>query len=160
MFMISSRLQQHKDNLRSFLDSLPKPFGWRFETREEAEEVTEGVWKLNEKGYKTCMEIAEREKAAGNKAFAANNRKAALEAYEKAIDALCDAARQALSLEEEKRVDRMIAICYSNRAATHMMPGVELDAQKALDDGQVAEKADPSYNKWFVGYPTVLSCDY
>ncbi|KAH6918910.1 hypothetical protein BKA70DRAFT_1367014 [Coprinopsis sp. MPI-PUGE-AT-0042] len=150
MFMLSIRLEQHQDNLRSFLDSLPEPFSWRFETREEANDVTEGVWKLNKKGYKAYMDIAEREKAAGNKAFAANKRKAALNAYEKAIDALSDASGQALSLEEEKKVKRMLAICYSNRAATHMMPGPGLNVQKALDDGQVAEKADPSYNKCYV----------
>ena len=158
--MIAIKLAQHADTLRPFLDSIPAPFRWRIETREQAQNVHDGVDDLNQKGIKNALELAERSKAEGNKAFARKDRQAALKAYEKALRFTNDVFAQKPVPEDEEKAKKLQAICYGNRAATYLLPGGGMDPKKALQDGQAAEKAAPNYGKAYVskaaGYCKVL----
>ncbi|EAU88152.1 hypothetical protein CC1G_03824 [Coprinopsis cinerea okayama7 len=154
LLIISSRLAQQAEGLRPFLDSLPKPFRWRLETREEAQAVADGVFDLNKKNYKAYMERAEKAKASGNKAFVSKDRDSALKAYTTAIEALEDAVGEAASDEEEKKAKQFLAVCFANRAATHLLPGALCDPEKALKDGKNSEKADPLYVKGYIRQAT------
>ena len=145
--LISIRLQQHLPTLKPFLDSLPAPFHWRLETREEAEGLSEGIHQLNVKGVFVSMELAEKSKLIGNTAFSRKERAAAIKAYTAAIEHLIDVLSMKPDLEEEAKAKNLLAICHSNRAATYLIPGAGQDANQALLDGQKAEKADPSYAK-------------
>lgn len=145
--LISIRLQQHLPTLKPFLDSLPSPFHWRLETREEAEGLSEGIYQLNEKGVLISMDLAEKAKVVGNAAFSRKERPAAIKAYTEAIDHLLDVLSMKPDLEEETKAKKLLAICHSNRAATYLISGAGQDAKQALLDGQKAEKADPAYAK-------------
>ncbi|KAF8892650.1 hypothetical protein BD779DRAFT_1670316 [Infundibulicybe gibba] len=152
--LVSIKFQQHLPTLRPFLDSLPAPFHWRLETREEANELHESVFQENERNAKLAFEQAERCKAAGNEAFSRKDRKAALDAYSEAIECLIDALSQKLDLEEERKAKRQLAICHGNRAAASLLEGSGMDAAKAIEDGKTAERFDPSYAKAYVRQAT------
>lgn len=147
---MSIKLTPHADALKPFLDSLPPPFHWRFETPQEAAGVNEGVDALNQQGVRDCMSLAEKEKLAGNKAYGRNDRAAALKAYGKALGYVVDVLAQKPKPEEEKKAIKLRAICYANRSATHSMPGAGMNHKKALEDGRAAEEIDPTYAKAFV----------
>lgn len=97
-------------------------------------------------GVFVSMELAEKSKLIGNTAFSRKERAAAIKAYTAAIEHLIDVLSMKPDLEEAK-AKKLLAICYSNRAATYLIPGAGQDANQALLDGQKAEKADPSYAK-------------
>ena len=99
------------------------------------------------KGVVVSMELAEKSKLIGNTAFSRKERAAAIKAYTAAIEHLIDVLSMKPDLEEEAKAKKLLAICYSNRAATYLIPGAGRDASQALLDGQKAEKADPSYAK-------------
>lgn len=101
----------------------------------------------NEQGVKDSMALAEKSKMSGNQAFSRKDRNAALKSYGEALGHVVDVLSQHPGPEEEKKANRLRAICYANRAATHMMPGTGQDPQKALADGKAAETVDPSYTK-------------
>ncbi|KAF9533411.1 hypothetical protein CPB83DRAFT_782965 [Crepidotus variabilis] len=149
-FLLSIKLAGHAESLRPFLDSLPKPFHWRVETKEEAQGVHDGVDGLNHKGKITAMTRAEKAKNEGNKSFSKKDREAALKSYKQALDLVEDVLCQKPTEAEEKAAKKLQAICFANRAAAYMIPGEGCDASKALEDGKAAEAADPSYNKSYI----------
>lgn len=145
--MIAIKLSPHANALKPFLDSLPAPFHWKIETPEEAQAVHEGVDDLNQKGVKNALTLAERSKAAGNKAFSQRDRKAALKAYTEALSYITNVLVQNPTPEDGVKVKKLQAICLANRAATYIIPGEGSDPEKALEDGKAAETADPTYSK-------------
>lgn len=148
--MLSSRLKQHAEGLRAFLDSLPKPFHWRVETAEEAQSLHDGVDKLNQRGVKISLDLAENDKAAGNYAFQKRDRFAAIKFYTDAIGHLLDALSQKPLPSDEARANKLMCVCFANRSATYLLPGDGIDLKKALADGESAEKVDPDYAKAYV----------
>lgn len=152
--LISIRLQQHLPTLKPFLDSLPAPFHWRVETREEAEGLSEGIHQLNVKGVVASMELAEKAKSVGNEAFSRKERAAAIKAYTEAIGHLIDVLSMKPDLDEEAKAKNLLAVCYSNRAATYLIPGAGQDVERALLNGKKAEMADPSYAKGYIRQAT------
>ncbi|KAF9009361.1 hypothetical protein BDQ17DRAFT_1421550 [Cyathus striatus] len=119
--MVSIKFKQHTKVLKPFLDSLPKPFHWRYETVEEAEGL----------------------KNKGNAAFSRRDRAAAMDAYTEATHCLHVALSLNLDADEEKIAERQLAICYANRAACRLLQGNGIDIRGALEDGEQAEKMDP-----------------
>jgi len=152
--VVSIKLSPHTASLKPFLDSLPAPFHWRFETRQEAQTVRDGVYRRNQKEIKDEMLLAEKFKLEGNDAFSKNDRVAALDAYKEALKHAVEALIRKPSHEDEDKAKRLQAICLSNRAATYMLPGEGLDAKQALADGRASERADPSYKKAYVRQTT------
>ncbi|KDR73474.1 hypothetical protein GALMADRAFT_612005 [Galerina marginata CBS 339.88] len=147
LLLVSVKLQQHGAVLKPFLDSLPAPLNWRFETPEEAEGVLEGVHTLNEQGVREFMALAVKAKTTGNQAFTKKDRKAALDAYGEALGHIIELLSQKPDPDDEAKAVRLRAICYANRAATYLMPGEGSDFKKALQDGKASEEVDPSYSK-------------
>lgn len=145
--LVSIKLTPHAETLKPFLDSIPEPFHWRFESPQEAEGVHDGVHALNEQGVKDSMALAEKSKVTGNQAFSRKDRDVALKAYGEALGHVVDVLSQKPDPEKEKKAIRLRAICHANRAATHMLAGTGLNPQKALADGKAAENVDPSYAK-------------
>ncbi|KAF4614920.1 hypothetical protein D9613_002768 [Agrocybe pediades] len=145
--IVSIKFAAHAEVLKPFLDSLPAPFHWRFETAQEAEIVDDGVHELNKKGVKIGMELAEKEKASGNKAFAKKDRKAAIEAYSAAVGHTTDVLSQKPDIKEQEKATKLRAVCLANRAAAQLLPGDDMNAKSALEDGKAAETLDPSYAK-------------
>ncbi|EDR11276.1 uncharacterized protein LACBIDRAFT_293413 [Laccaria bicolor S238N-H82] len=148
------QLQQHLPTLKPFLDSLPAPFHWRVETREEAEGLSERIHQLNVKGVVASMELAEKAKSVGNEAFSRKERAAAIKAYTEAIGHLIDVLSMKPDLDEEAKAKNLLAVCYSNRAATYLIPGAGQDVERALLNGKKAEMADPSYAKGYIRQAT------
>jgi tetratricopeptide (TPR) repeat protein len=134
--LVSIKLQQHAESIKPFLDSLPPPFHWRIETKQEAEGLHEGIHTLNQEGVRNSMAFAEKSKAAGNKAFAQKERKAAVDAYTDTIDHLVDALAQKPDAADEEKAKRLMAVSYANRAAAYLLPGDGVDLDKALADGR------------------------
>lgn len=93
------------------------------------------------------MAFAEKSKAAGNKAFAQKERKAAVDAYTDTIDHLVDVLAQKPDVVDEEKAKRLMAVSYANRAAAYLLPGDGVDLDKALADGMAAEEVDPTYSK-------------
>ncbi|PPR04978.1 hypothetical protein CVT24_010436 [Panaeolus cyanescens] len=154
--LISIKFSQHVDALRPFLDSLPKPFHWRLETRQEAEGVRDGVDEINQKHIPMSMKLAEEAKLAGNQAFAAKNRPVAIKAYTEAINHLHDVMSQNPTEEQSSKAKKLMAICLSNLSATHLLPGTGQAAEPALKAGKTAEVADPSYAKAYARQASAL----
>ncbi|PIL29300.1 transporter [Ganoderma sinense ZZ0214-1] len=145
--LVARKLQQHLPVLKPFLDSFPAPFTWRIETREEEEEVANGVHEMNIAGVKNGIRDAEQEKERGNRAFVNKDRKKAIEHYNKAIDCLLDAESQKPTDAELVKIKAVEAVCFSNRAASWLLPGEGQDAQKALADADRAIEEDCEYAK-------------
>ncbi|TBU41481.1 hypothetical protein BD309DRAFT_965177 [Dichomitus squalens] len=145
--LVARKLGQHLPTLRPFLDSLPAPFTWRLETPEEEEEVANGVHAKNVAGVNKGIREAENEKERGNRAFVSKDRTKAVEHYTKAIDWLHDAAAQKPTDVELVKIKAVEAVCLSNRAATWLLPGDGQDAQKALEDADMAIEEDCEYAK-------------
>jgi hypothetical protein len=155
--MISSRLIPHLALARPFLESLPAPFHWRIETAEQAEEVSEGVHQKNVEVVSKGRKLGADEKAVGNAAFAKQDRKGAIAAYSRAVDAYVEALSSKPDAASEKDSKRQLAICLANRAAAHLLAGEGVDAQAALEDGEAAAKVDPTYVKAYAA-PASRSC--
>ncbi|KAF8162969.1 hypothetical protein B0H34DRAFT_301903 [Crassisporium funariophilum] len=152
--LLSIKLQQHVSSLKPFLDSLPSPFHWRLETREEAEGLHNGVDALNQAGARNSMSLATKAKTTGNDAFHKQDRISALRAYSEALKHLIDVLCQKPDSELEGKAKKLQAVCYANRAAAYLIPGKGIDMNRALKDGQDSEKADPSYNKAYIRQAT------
>ncbi|TFK42924.1 hypothetical protein BDQ12DRAFT_696320 [Crucibulum laeve] len=150
LLLVSLRFKQHEAALKPFLDALPAPFHWRFETNEEAEGLAEGIHRKNERGVREGLESANRWKTIGNAAYGRKDRDKAVNAYTDASEDLLHVLSQKPDIDEEKKAKRLLAICRSNRAAARLIPGVGMGAEEALHDAQDAEKADPSYNKSYI----------
>jgi len=148
--LISVKFTPHMAAIKPFLDSLPAPFHWRLETRQEAEAVHEGVHALNQQGVQVGLDLAEKAKIAGNKAFSQKDRRSAIKAYSEALSHLVDVLSQKPNDEDEKKAVNLRAICFANRAATYLVPGDGMDLKKALEDGKAAEDTHPSYAKAYV----------
>lgn len=154
--LISVKLTPHIAAIKPFLDSLPAPFRWRLETRQEAEGVHEGVHALNQQGVQTGLVLAEKAKTAGNKAFSQKDRRSAIKAYSEALSHLVDVLSQKPNDEDEKKAINLRAICFANRAATYLVPGDGMNLKKALEDGKAAEAINPSYAKAYIRQSTAL----
>ncbi|KAI0047343.1 hypothetical protein FA95DRAFT_1606143 [Auriscalpium vulgare] len=126
----------HMPVLRPFLDSLPRPVSYHFETPPLAEEF-----------YKQSVAVADELKKKGNVAFAARDGAAALTAYMDAADHLCTALDKTPNANQDAAAKRLLVICYANCAAVYLLDGKGMDAALAL--GQEAEKADPTYAKGY-----------
>jgi len=148
--IVSIKFTPHIAAIKPFLDSLPAPFRWRLETRQEAEDVHEGVHALNQQGVEASLLLAEKAKTAGNKAFSKKDRQSAIKAYSEALSHLVDVLSQKPNDEDENQAVNLRAICFANRAATYLVPGNGMDLQKALEDGKAAESVNPSYAKAYV----------
>jgi len=95
------------------------------------------------------MEIFQELKEAGNAAYARNDRKAAIDSYKEAIGHLEKMLFKGVAdaEEREKTVNEMTAVCYSNLAATRLIPGDGIDAEGAVADAELALKSDADYAK-------------
>ena len=133
----------------SFLDTLPKPFHWRFETEEERDDLADGIEAKNKEGSKKSYDIAIKMKAEGNAAFAKKEAATAIQAYSDAIEAALDAFAQKTD-ESERPTNELLAMCHANRAASYLLPGEAYDARKALEDGEDAERVNPAYAKAYI----------
>jgi hypothetical protein len=145
--MVSRKFLPVIDDIRPFFDSLPAPFHWRVETAEEADKVDEGVYALKERGFKTFLELATKQKSEGNRVFVKKDRTAALKAYGDAIDSYWDALSQNPADNDTAHVKQQLAMSYANRAATHLLEGAGMDAKSALNDSKAAEATNPDYAK-------------
>lgn len=148
--LVSVKLTPHIAAIKPFLDSLPAPFHWRLETQQEAEGVHEGIYALNQQGVQAGLDLAEKAKTAGNKAFSQKDRRSAIKAYNEALSHLVDVLAQKPNDEDEQKAVNLRAICFANRAATYLVPGDGMDLNKALEDGKAAEGVNPSYAKAYV----------
>lgn len=150
VLMISLLLQRFNPALRSWLDTLPPPFTWRFETEEESRSVSSGISSLNEKGFDIHLGRSSQFKQQGNEAFKKKDRTGAVDAYAKAIDELEEAlifADMKGDVDAQSQVKSALAVCYANRAAAWCIEGAGIDANKAIDDGKLSEEMDKVYNK-------------
>ncbi len=102
---------------------------------------------MNIAGVKNGIRDAEQEKERGNRAFVSKDRKKAVEHYNKAIDCLLDAESQKPTDAELVKIKAVEAVCFSNRAASWLLPGEGQDAQKALTDADRAIEEDCEYSK-------------
>ncbi|KAI0795564.1 hypothetical protein C8Q75DRAFT_803434 [Abortiporus biennis] len=137
----------HISSLKPFFDSLPPPFSWRLETREEAQDVADGVDRRNKAGVAKGLRDADKAKALGNQAISQKNRKNAVKYYTDAINSLTDALAQMPTEEEEREGKAMLSICLANRAAAHLMDGEGQSPKEALNDGKLSVKLNESYAK-------------
>ncbi|KAJ3557616.1 hypothetical protein NM688_g1378 [Phlebia brevispora] len=147
LLIITLKLQPHIDALRPFLDALPAPFRWRLETREEAEQVAEGVHEKNKRGVQAGMNIGESEKALGNQAMARKDRAAAVKHYTEAINGLFGANTEHPTEEEHKRIRNLLSICLANRAAAWLLDGEGQDVKRAARDAEDATEWNEDYAK-------------
>ncbi|KAF8226164.1 hypothetical protein L208DRAFT_1454009 [Tricholoma matsutake] len=154
LLLLSIKFKQHLPFLKSFLDSLPSPFHWRFETQEEADNLNEGIFQMNQQGALKGFASAEEKKKIGNAAFARKDYSTASRAYSDAIEDLLDVLSQKPDLDSEKKAKKLLAICHANRAAAYLISGEGSDATKALGDGKAAEVNDPSYAKGYIRQAT------
>ena len=102
---------------------------------------------MNVAGVKNGIRDAEQEKERGNRAFVNKDRKEAIEHYTKAIDLLLDAQSQKPTDAELVKIKAVEAVCFSNRAASWLLPGDGQDGQKALADAERAIEEDCEYAK-------------
>ena len=130
--------------IKTFLDCLPKPFHWRFETAEERDNLADGIEEKNKQESEILLETAAQRKSEGNAAFAKKDEAAAIKAYGDAIECAVDALAQNA---EENTTKATLAILHANRAAAYLLPGKDESTQKALKDGDMAELYDPCYAK-------------
>ena len=147
--MLSVVLSQHADALKPFLNSLPAPFHWRVESRDEAEMANEVKTTGNpyQKSIAASMVLAENAKFSGNEAFSRKDREIALNEYTAALRHLANVLAQTPTPNEEEKARKLRAVCYANRSATYMLPGPGANVENALDDGKAAENADQGYAK-------------
>ncbi|KAI0698108.1 hypothetical protein BC835DRAFT_1269482 [Cytidiella melzeri] len=146
---ITMSLTQHRPSLQPFLDSLPAPFTWDIETQEVAQMTRDAIDNQLHTKHLLFLAVAEAAKAEGNRAFNRKDRQTALKQYKEAIDRAWDAASLRPGTEDTAAAHRLMAVCYANRAATHLLPGEDADPSKALADSQIAEKYDPDYAKGY-----------
>jgi hypothetical protein len=144
---ISMKFAAHREALQPFLDSLPAPFSWDIETPEIAQTVNDAVDERMQQKFLQFMGAAEIAKAAGNNAFNSKDRRTALEQYTTAINRGWDASSVRPGTEQRKAAHKHMALCYANRAATHLLPGEDMNTEKAIEDSLQAEKYDPDYVK-------------
>ncbi|KAI0065796.1 hypothetical protein BV25DRAFT_1595569 [Artomyces pyxidatus] len=146
---LTQKFAPHIPTLRPFLDSLPAPFCWELERPEAAELHSEIAMMGREYRLEAYVKLAQTAKAAGNTAFAQKDREGAVKAYTEAIEQATIAIEEGASEESVERsgVHLLLAVCLSNRAATYLLQGDDLDAHKALRDAEMAERSDKSYVK-------------
>ncbi|KAI0065750.1 hypothetical protein BV25DRAFT_1913196 [Artomyces pyxidatus] len=100
--------------------------------------------------YEVYVDLAEEAKQAGNNAFAARDRAAAVKSYDDALEHLnaCICGfRRAKIKERTKRREGLGAIIFANRAAAYLLDGEGQDLMAALHDGQMAASMNPGYAK-------------
>lgn len=148
LLLITIKLSHHREALAAFLDTLPAPFKWSIEIPQFASKLDDYLDQRMRDKLASYMDAAEAAKAEGNRAFKEKDFKTAIEEYGKAIDRAKEVAFSDRGEEEAgQAARRLLAVCYANRAAAYLLPGDELDVEKALEDGQKAEKYNPDYAK-------------
>lgn len=68
-------------DIKTFLEGLPKPFHWRFETEEERENLADGIEDKNKQESEISLETAAQKKSEGNAAYVKKDGAAAIKAY-------------------------------------------------------------------------------
>ncbi|TRM61720.1 hypothetical protein BD626DRAFT_570435 [Schizophyllum amplum] len=153
-YLVSSKLEPHAAVISPFLDSIAPPISWRFETDDEANDVSNGVYQKNVDSPQINLKLAEEMKARGNAAYANKDKDAAVAEYTAAIKRLCDAMASQPDDADEKSIRRRLAVCYANRAAALLISGSESELKKALADGEAAVDWDATYAKGYVRQST------
>jgi hypothetical protein len=147
MLHLTTNLKQHADGVRPFLDSLPKPFSWFVEPDSFANFLKDVAYSGRQFRFDGYVKIAQDLKIKGNEAFAKGHRKVAIKAYEEASTRVIEALNTGPTDDQEKCALTLLAILYSNLAATYLIPGEGIDAKKALIQALEAERVVPSYAK-------------
>ncbi|KAI0310340.1 hypothetical protein OF83DRAFT_881799 [Amylostereum chailletii] len=133
--------------LRPFLDSLPSPLRWTFETADiRAAEVVADELGHEFRGAK-YLDLAEKCRSAGLLAYTKKNRAGALDAFARGTELAESALGEAGDPGQRAAAHRMIAVCLANRAGVYLVDGPGMNAKNALRDAQKAEGADPTYIK-------------
>ena len=116
---------------------------------------------MNERGVSVGLDLAENEKAAGNKAMASKDRELAVKHYSEAIECLWDAKAQNPDGDDLKKLKTLFSVCFANRAAARLLEGEGQDAKKALEDATQALEFDEDYAKayWRAACSHVLLLD-
>jgi tetratricopeptide (TPR) repeat protein len=108
---------------------------------------------MNVEAIPVAMEKGLAYKRTGNEAFARNERKVALDAYEEAIGYFLDILGFKPEFKDEMDARKNLAICYANSAACWSLDGDGMNPKKAIEDGERAEEWDEDYAKAYVfGY--------
>ncbi|KAI0047349.1 hypothetical protein FA95DRAFT_1541325 [Auriscalpium vulgare] len=148
--LFSIKFAPHMAVMRPFLDALPKPFYYRVATPAPAETQQDKEDEGQQDRYQQYIALAEDAKETADAAFRALDRAAALDAYTEALQHLWDALRQRSNDEQEAPgLKKRLAVCLANRAATYLLEGEGIDAERALQDSRMAEKLDPTYPKGY-----------
>ncbi|KAL1741699.1 hypothetical protein HDZ31DRAFT_44842 [Schizophyllum fasciatum] len=150
------KFRQLEAGIRPFLDSLPPPFSWRYESAAEAEEVLDGVYRKSTEVWEKSTKKASEAKARGNAAIKKGDKLQAIAEYTTAIEELEQALTQKQTVEKDKETASALAICHSNRAAAHLM-GPSSDLQKSLSDGEASVHYDANYAKGYARQSTALA---
>ena len=150
LLTIQLRLQHFVPALSSFLNSLPLPFQW---AAPDDEDHTQDLDKLEKMPIhlvpESALEYADQHKAAANWAYARRLYRIAYMEYTEAGSIL----RYPLSCPHPAaaavmpRAKRLMAVLFANRAMLCLQDGELKEAQGALEDGESAEWADPTYGK-------------
>jgi hypothetical protein len=136
------------------------PFPSFVETEQEYNQRLLEERKVWTEFLRNSTEKATAEKVAGNTAYKRENRKGAVKAYTDAIGTMRDALVKAKVSDEEKRNgERLVAICFANRAVVYLLEGAGIDAQKAANDAKMAQEWDPEGKSRSFLYRTVHSAD-
>ena len=103
-----------------------------------------------EADYTQLTRLARKHKDAANVEFKARQRESALKQYTMAIDCAWRAREKVHDEEEKSESQALLAVCYSNRAATYLLPGAGINTKLARIDAEKAIMADVLYVKGYV----------
>lgn len=148
VLIIQHNLRKHAPILGPFLNTLPRPFSWAF----ESEDLLQLTSSRSLFSYDISMGRAEECKDEGNKLFNKRDRHGAILAYTTAIDILMNAFRSDPNQKKNRDAEKLLAVCSANRAAAYLLPdssqtGDMEDLHEAWKDGEVAICTYPSYAK-------------
>jgi hypothetical protein len=147
VLIIQHNLRHHAQTLQPFLNTLPRPFSWAFESEDLLLTSSRSLF-----SYDISMRRAEDSKVEGNKLFNRLDRNGAILAYTNSINILMSAFRSDPNRDKNSDAEKLLAVCSANRAAAYLTPSggeaadVE-DLHEAWKDGEVAVSSDPSYAK-------------
>ncbi|XP_006464176.1 hypothetical protein AGABI2DRAFT_226231 [Agaricus bisporus var. bisporus H97] len=155
VLIIQHNLRKHAPILGPFLNTLPRPFSWAF----ESEDLLQLTSSRSLFSYDISMGRAEECKDEGNKLFNKRDRHGAILAYTTAIDILMNAFRSDPNQKKNRDAEKLLAVCSANRAAAYLLPdssqtGDMEDLHEAWKDGEVAICTYPSYAKGYVRIST------
>ncbi|KAI0040713.1 hypothetical protein FA95DRAFT_1566171 [Auriscalpium vulgare] len=126
----------YASTLTPFLAALPAPFKFVQHSRAHARANAAAM-----------IADADAARLRGNALYARRERRAALDAYDEAVDSLEHVEVLGYGGADARRARPALAVALANRAAAHLLAGPGQDARKALADGSAAVRADPRYVK-------------